>query len=198
MGIGQSLYGVSLSQGDLVFLTNFQDNPIRAGEIVVFKVEGWDIPIVHRVIMLEAHEKIMKTSNFWLKDIIVKLMIEACMKKTRPGLKRRIWAGRARGFHHMLIWPPSRWKTIPNSGMLFGYNGCICVIKTHILKWEAVLGFNYQTEKNSVEEKNRYIWNVPLSIQKETMWRNFQIVQMNDSSVKNRMIFHFHHSLYIY
>ena len=34
---------------DLLFLTNFREDPIRAGEIVVFKVEGRDIPIVHRV-----------------------------------------------------------------------------------------------------------------------------------------------------
>ena len=42
-------------RGDLLFLTNFWEDPIRAGEIVVFKVEGRDIPIVHRVI--KVHEK---------------------------------------------------------------------------------------------------------------------------------------------
>lgn len=42
-------------RGDLLFLTNFHDDPIRAGEIVVFKVEGRDIPIVHRVIKI--HER---------------------------------------------------------------------------------------------------------------------------------------------
>jgi signal peptidase len=31
------------------------DEPIRVGEIVVFKIEGRDIPIVHRV--LKVHEK---------------------------------------------------------------------------------------------------------------------------------------------
>ncbi|CAJ0945694.1 unnamed protein product, partial [Ranitomeya imitator] len=44
-------------RGDLLFLTNFQEDPIRAGEIVVFKVEGRDIPIVHRVI--KVHEKVI-------------------------------------------------------------------------------------------------------------------------------------------
>ncbi|XP_016852055.1 signal peptidase complex catalytic subunit SEC11C isoform X2 [Anolis carolinensis] len=44
-------------RGDLLFLTNFRDDPIRAGEIVVFKVEGRDIPIVHRVI--KVHEKFL-------------------------------------------------------------------------------------------------------------------------------------------
>lgn len=42
-------------RGDLLFLTNYQEEPIRVGEIVVFKVEGRDIPIVHRV--LKLHEK---------------------------------------------------------------------------------------------------------------------------------------------
>lgn len=42
-------------RGDLLFLTNFQEEPVRVGEIVVFKVEGRDIPIVHRV--LKLHEK---------------------------------------------------------------------------------------------------------------------------------------------
>lgn len=42
-------------RGDLLLLTNHHDEPIRAGEIVVFKIEGRDIPIVHRVI--KVHEK---------------------------------------------------------------------------------------------------------------------------------------------
>ena len=37
-----------------MFLTN-QDDPIRAGEIVVFKIKDRDIPIVHRV--MKVHEK---------------------------------------------------------------------------------------------------------------------------------------------
>ena len=39
-------------RGDLLFLTNYCEDPIRAGEIVVFKIDGRDIPIVHRVIKL--------------------------------------------------------------------------------------------------------------------------------------------------
>ena len=42
-------------RGDLLFLTNYQEEPIRVGEIIVFKVEGREIPIVHRV--LKVHEK---------------------------------------------------------------------------------------------------------------------------------------------
>lgn len=42
-------------RGDLLFLTNYPEEPVRVGEIVVFKVEGRDIPIVHRV--LKLHER---------------------------------------------------------------------------------------------------------------------------------------------
>lgn len=44
-------------RGDLLFLTNFRDEPVRVGDIVVFKVEGRDIPIVHRVIKL--HQRLV-------------------------------------------------------------------------------------------------------------------------------------------
>ena len=36
----------AFQRGDILFLTN-QDDPIRAGEIVVFKIKDRDIPIVH-------------------------------------------------------------------------------------------------------------------------------------------------------
>jgi len=41
-------------RGDLLFLYHNREAPIDAGEIVVFKIEGRDIPIVHRVI--KRHE----------------------------------------------------------------------------------------------------------------------------------------------
>mmetsp|Transcript_19627 Transcript_19627/g.42602 ORF Transcript_19627/g.42602 Transcript_19627/m.42602 type:complete len:182 (+) Transcript_19627:118-663(+) len=41
-------------RGDILFL-NMGQRPIRTGEIVVFNIEGRDIPIVHRVI--KVHEK---------------------------------------------------------------------------------------------------------------------------------------------
>ncbi len=42
-------------RGDLLLLTNYREEPVRAGDIVVFRIEGRDIPIVHRVI--KVHEK---------------------------------------------------------------------------------------------------------------------------------------------
>ena len=41
-----------LQRGDLLFLTNYEEEEIRVGEIVVFKIDGRDIPIVHRCLIL--------------------------------------------------------------------------------------------------------------------------------------------------
>ncbi|KAE9416569.1 hypothetical protein Angca_007499, partial [Angiostrongylus cantonensis] len=40
-------------RGDLLLLTNDQSDPIRTGDVTVFKIEGRDIPIVHRVIKVD-------------------------------------------------------------------------------------------------------------------------------------------------
>ncbi len=37
-------------RGDLLFLTHDRADPIKAGDIVVFRIEGRDIPIVHRAL----------------------------------------------------------------------------------------------------------------------------------------------------
>ncbi|KAL8138683.1 hypothetical protein V2J09_004684 [Rumex salicifolius] len=42
-------------RGDILFLQMSKD-PIRAGEIIVFNVDGRDIPIVHRVIEVHEHK----------------------------------------------------------------------------------------------------------------------------------------------
>ena len=43
----------AFQRGDILFLSNY-DDPIETGEIVVFKVRGRDIPIVHRVIKVRG------------------------------------------------------------------------------------------------------------------------------------------------
>lgn len=48
----------AIYRGDILFLTNHNE-PVRAGEIVVFKIKGRDIPIVHRV--MAVHEKANQT-----------------------------------------------------------------------------------------------------------------------------------------
>lgn len=59
-------------RGDILFL-NMGNSPIRAGEIVVFSLDGRDIPIVHRVI--KVHERgprnvdiLTKGDNNWGDD----------------------------------------------------------------------------------------------------------------------------------
>jgi len=43
-------------RGDLLFLT-MDDGPFTVGEIVVFKIEGKEIPIVHRITKVHQNEK---------------------------------------------------------------------------------------------------------------------------------------------
>lgn len=65
-------------RGDLLFLTNFREEPVRVGDIVVFKVEGRDIPIVHRVIKL--HEKYVSPENHWFSvHLNICHLIYACV-----------------------------------------------------------------------------------------------------------------------
>ena len=42
-------------RGDLLFLWLDDDEPLRVGDIVVFKIAGKEIPIVHRIIKI--HEQ---------------------------------------------------------------------------------------------------------------------------------------------
>ncbi|XP_050245598.1 uncharacterized protein LOC126693603 isoform X6 [Quercus robur] len=63
-------------RGDILFLHMSKD-PIRAGEIVVFNVDGREIPIVHRVI--KVHERqdsrevdaLSKGDNNYVDDILL-------------------------------------------------------------------------------------------------------------------------------
>jgi signal peptidase len=43
------------NRGDLLLLTNYHAEPIRASDVVVFEIRGYDIPIIHRVI--RVHER---------------------------------------------------------------------------------------------------------------------------------------------
>ncbi|CAD6184120.1 unnamed protein product [Caenorhabditis auriculariae] len=52
-------------RGDLLLLTNDYEDPIRVGDITVFKIEGRDIPIVHRTI--KVHEKSPSDTKFLTK-----------------------------------------------------------------------------------------------------------------------------------
>uniref|UniRef100_A0A182W0B6 Signal peptidase complex catalytic subunit SEC11 n=1 Tax=Anopheles minimus TaxID=112268 RepID=A0A182W0B6_9DIPT len=82
-------------RGDLLFLTN-QDEPVRVGEIVVFKIEGRDIPIVHRVIKL--HEKSNGTVKFLTKGDNNSVDDRGLYAPGQLWLTKKDIVGRARGF----------------------------------------------------------------------------------------------------
>ena len=44
----------AFQRGDILFLSNLDNEPFTVGEIAVFKIRGRDIPIVHRI--LTVHE----------------------------------------------------------------------------------------------------------------------------------------------
>nr|XP_039270798.1 signal peptidase complex catalytic subunit SEC11A-like [Styela clava] len=83
-------------RGDLLFLTNYQQDPIRAGEIVVFKIEGRDIPIVHRTI--KVHEREDGKVKFLTKGDNNSVDDRGLYKPGQLWVERKDVVGRARGF----------------------------------------------------------------------------------------------------
>ncbi|XP_076068623.1 signal peptidase complex catalytic subunit SEC11 homolog C twr [Oratosquilla oratoria] len=83
-------------RGDLLLLTNHEQEPIRAGEIVVFKVDGRDIPIVHRVI--KVHEKDDGSVKFLTKGDNNNVDDRGLYADGQAWLTRKDVVGRARGF----------------------------------------------------------------------------------------------------
>lgn len=91
----QNFTNFSYFSGDLLFLTN-QEEPVRVGEIVVFKIEGRDIPIVHRVIKL--HEKNNGTVKFLTKGDNNSVDDRGLYAPGQLWLTKKDIVGRARGF----------------------------------------------------------------------------------------------------
>jgi len=83
-------------RGDLLFLTNYQEDPIDVGEIVVFKVEGREIPIVHRVI--KVHEKNNGSVIFLTKGDNNQVDDRGLYAQGQLWLQPKDVVGRARGF----------------------------------------------------------------------------------------------------
>ena len=86
----------AFQRGDLLFLTNYQEEEIRVGEIVVFKIEGRDIPIVHRV--LKLHEKEDGSIKFLTKGDNNSVDDRGLYAPGQLWLDRKDVVGRARGF----------------------------------------------------------------------------------------------------
>uniref|UniRef100_A0A8C0EPP8 Signal peptidase complex catalytic subunit SEC11 n=1 Tax=Bubo bubo TaxID=30461 RepID=A0A8C0EPP8_BUBBB len=83
-------------RGDLLFLTNRIEDPIRVGEIVVFRIEGREIPIVHRV--LKIHEKQNGDIKFLTKGDNNAVDDRGLYKRGQHWLEKKDVVGRARGF----------------------------------------------------------------------------------------------------
>lgn len=83
-------------RGDLLFLTNHSEDPVRVGDIVVFKIKGRDIPIVHRVIKL--HEKEDGTYKILTKGDNNSVDDRGLYATDQVWLERSDIVGRARGF----------------------------------------------------------------------------------------------------
>ena len=85
-------------RGDLLFLSNHDDKRYEVGDIVVFKVDGRDIPIVHRVITSHARD-----DEQYGKDVLMLTKGDANqvddLSLYRPGqrwVEKRHLIGRAR------------------------------------------------------------------------------------------------------
>ena len=83
-------------RGDVLFLTNYEEEDIRVGEIIVFKIEGQDIPIVHRV--MKIHEKEDGTIKFLTKGDNNTVDDRGLYAPGQFWLERKDVVGRARGF----------------------------------------------------------------------------------------------------
>lgn len=83
-------------RGDLLFLTNYQEDPIKVGDIVVFKVDGRDIPIVHRV--LKLHEKEDGSLKILTKGDNNSVDDRGLYAPGQLWLQKKDIVGRARGF----------------------------------------------------------------------------------------------------
>ena len=86
----------AFQRGDLLFLTNYEEEEIRVGEIVVFKIDGRDIPIVHRV--LKLHEKEDGTIKFLTKGDNNSVDDRGLYAPGQLWLDRKDVVGSARGF----------------------------------------------------------------------------------------------------
>uniref|UniRef100_A0A8D3DBH8 Signal peptidase complex catalytic subunit SEC11 n=1 Tax=Scophthalmus maximus TaxID=52904 RepID=A0A8D3DBH8_SCOMX len=96
-------------RGDLLFLTNRVEDPIRVGEIVVFRIEGREIPIVHRV--LKIHEKENGDIKFLTKGDNNAVDDRGLYKQGQHWLEKKDVVGRARGMLSSSCWDSSCWST---------------------------------------------------------------------------------------
>uniref|UniRef100_A0A8C0Q3Q8 Signal peptidase complex catalytic subunit SEC11 n=1 Tax=Canis lupus familiaris TaxID=9615 RepID=A0A8C0Q3Q8_CANLF len=103
-------------RGDLLFLTNRVEDPIRVGEIVVFRIEGREIPIVHRV--LKIHEKQNGHIKFLTKGDNNAVDDRGLYKQGQHWLEKKDVVGRARGMPSSSCWVYSCWSIVSKKSTL--------------------------------------------------------------------------------
>eukprot|EP00386_Alphamonas_edax_P008757 GDKI01028527.1.p1 GENE.GDKI01028527.1~~GDKI01028527.1.p1 ORF type:complete len:196 (-),score=55.24 GDKI01028527.1:39-587(-) len=82
-------------RGDILFLT-MSEEPLVAGDVVVFKVDGRDIPIVHRII--SAHEDLKGEVNLLTKGDNNPIDDRGLYARRQLWLNKQHLMGRAVGF----------------------------------------------------------------------------------------------------
>eukprot|EP00946_MAST-07B_sp_MAST-7B-sp1_P005213 g5213.t1 len=90
----------AFQRGDILFLNN-DPSPLQAGEIVVFKIEGRDIPIVHRILTVHegdtSGEDGAQETKYLTKGDHNHIDDRGLYKPGQLWLKRKHILGRARG-----------------------------------------------------------------------------------------------------
>uniref|UniRef100_A0A2K6M5E2 Signal peptidase complex catalytic subunit SEC11 n=2 Tax=Rhinopithecus TaxID=542827 RepID=A0A2K6M5E2_RHIBE len=109
-------------RGDLLFLTNRVEDPIRVGEIVVFRIEGREIPIVHRV--LKIHEKQNGHIKFLTKGDNNAVDDRGLYKQGQHWLEKKDVVGRARGMQCSFCWVYLCWFIVSKKPALLFLGRC--------------------------------------------------------------------------
>jgi len=102
----------AFQRGDILFLNN-QDDPIRVGEIVVFKIKDRDIPIVHRV--MKVHENAVGGVS---SSPLSRFSHLSSLSRSQSALDSRHDAPPESGLSPITLHPPSFLVQLPSHTLL--------------------------------------------------------------------------------
>ncbi|XP_019935186.1 signal peptidase complex catalytic subunit SEC11A isoform X2 [Paralichthys olivaceus] len=128
-------------RGDLLFLTNRVEDPIRVGEIVVFRIEGREIPIVHRV--LKIHEKENGDIKFLTKGDNNAVDDRGLYKQGQHWLEKKDVVGRARGTLSSFCWVSSCWSIGSEEPKLQDSRRINYVQETSVMPFKTEFSYNF-------------------------------------------------------
>ncbi|KAL5706473.1 signal peptidase I [Ranunculus cassubicifolius] len=113
----------AFKKGDILFL-HMNASPISAGEIVVFKIEGKDIPIVHRVVTVHERQDTGEIYVLTKGDNNSRDDRHGIYSRDQQWIKRQDMIGRVRGFLPFLGWATIIMKEIHPS-LKYGIYGAL-------------------------------------------------------------------------